>query len=69
MDHRIVYPISANPPTWGHADIMARGAQKFSRLYWAMGKKPGKIPPVQRPAKATNVGSLCETLQVEERGN
>ena len=44
MDRSIVYPISANPPTWGHADIMARGAKKFSRLYWAIGKNPGKSP-------------------------
>ena len=44
MKGSIVYPISANPPTWGHADIMARGAQKFSRLYWAIGKNPEKTP-------------------------
>ena len=44
MDHSIVYPISANPPTWGHADIMARAAKKFSHLYWAVGKNPGKTP-------------------------
>ena len=44
MDGSIIYPISANPPTWGHADIMARASQKFSRLYWAIGKNPGKSP-------------------------
>ena len=44
MNGSIVYPISANPPTWGHADIMARGARKSSRLYWAIGKNPGKSP-------------------------
>jgi pantetheine-phosphate adenylyltransferase len=30
----IVYPISANPPTWGHADIMMRAAKNFDHLYW-----------------------------------
>ena len=44
MKGSIVYPISANPPTWGHADIMARAAQKFSHLYWAIGKNPEKSP-------------------------
>ena len=44
MRGSVVYPISANPPTWGHADIMARGARKFSRLYWAVGTNPGKSP-------------------------
>jgi len=30
----IVYPISASPPTWGHADIMMRAAHKFDHVYW-----------------------------------
>ncbi len=30
----IVYPISANPPTWGHADIMMRAASQFDKVYW-----------------------------------
>jgi len=33
----IVYPTSANPPTWGHADIMMRAAKKFDKLYWVAG--------------------------------
>lgn len=31
---RIVYPISANPPTWGHGDILMRAAKKFEHVYW-----------------------------------
>ena len=38
----IVYPTSANPPTWGHADIMARAAQQFDTLYWLAAKNPYK---------------------------
>lgn len=30
----IVYPISANPPTWGHADIMMRAATHFDKIIW-----------------------------------
>lgn len=38
----IVYPISANPPTWGHADIMMRAATHFDRLYWVAATNPKK---------------------------
>ncbi len=38
----IVYPTSANPPTWGHADIMMRAAKKFDRLLWVVGVNPHK---------------------------
>ncbi|MGK0289579.1 MAG: pantetheine-phosphate adenylyltransferase [bacterium] len=30
----IVYPTSANPPTWGHADILQRAARQFDTVYW-----------------------------------
>ncbi len=32
-----VYPISGNPPTWGHADIMKRASEKFDMVYWVAG--------------------------------
>jgi pantetheine-phosphate adenylyltransferase len=38
----IVYPTSANPPTWGHADIMMRAASVFDTLYWVAGINPHK---------------------------
>lgn len=37
-----LYAISANPPTWGHADIMMRAAQKFDELYWVYATNPNK---------------------------
>ena len=37
-----IYPISANPPTWGHADIMFRAAQKFENVYWCLAKNTNK---------------------------
>ncbi|MBF0207776.1 MAG: pantetheine-phosphate adenylyltransferase [Oligoflexia bacterium] len=39
----VVYPTSANPPTWGHADVMYRAAKKFSTLYWVAAVNPSKI--------------------------
>ncbi len=30
-----IYPISANPPTWGHGDILKRAANHFDHVYWA----------------------------------
>lgn len=38
----VVYPISGNPPTWGHADIMMRAAQKFDKVYWVAAINPNK---------------------------
>ncbi len=38
----IVYPTSANPPTWGHADIMMRASKRFDKLIWAIATNPKK---------------------------
>jgi pantetheine-phosphate adenylyltransferase len=39
----IVYPTSANPPTWGHADIMMRAATQYDKLYWVAGINHQKV--------------------------
>lgn len=39
----IVYPTSANPPTWGHADLVFRAAKKFDLVYWVAATNPLKI--------------------------
>lgn len=38
----VLYPISGNPPTWGHADVMERAARCFDRVTWALALNPGK---------------------------
>ena len=38
----VVYAISANPPTWGHADIMMRASLKFDKLFWIAGNNTQK---------------------------
>jgi len=37
-----LYPISGNPPSWGHADIMERAAHIFDRITWAVAVNPAK---------------------------
>ena len=37
-----LYPISANPPTWGHAEIMLRASALFDCVYWAAAINPNK---------------------------
>ncbi len=38
----VLYPISGNPPTWGHADVMERAAGTFDRVTWALAVNPKK---------------------------
>jgi pantetheine-phosphate adenylyltransferase len=37
-----VYPTSANPATWGHADIMYRASKQFDKVYWVAAKNRSK---------------------------
>ncbi len=37
-----VYAISANPPTWGHGDIVMRASSMFSHIYWLVAENPHK---------------------------
>jgi len=38
-----LYPISGNPPTLGHADILRRAARVFGHVTWALAVNPDKI--------------------------
>ena len=38
----VLYPISGNPPTWGHADVMERAARVFGHITWALAVNPDK---------------------------
>jgi pantetheine-phosphate adenylyltransferase len=37
-----LYPISGNPPSWGHADVMERSARIFDKVTWALAVNPDK---------------------------
>lgn len=43
LGRHAIYPISANPPTWGHADVLQRAARIFDQVTWAMGFNPKKV--------------------------
>ena len=41
-DIHVLYPISGNPPSWGHGDVMERAARIFPRITWALAVNPNK---------------------------
>ncbi len=41
MNHAL-YPISGDPPTWGHASVLQRAALVFAKVTWAAAINPGK---------------------------
>ena len=65
MERIIVYPISANPPTWGHGDIMSRGAKKCDRLYWVAGKNPHKKVPFSEQDKEKMLKAYVEYYKLD----
>jgi pantetheine-phosphate adenylyltransferase len=45
MKHRLqiaLMPLSADPPTLAHADLLQRACQLFPKVYWAVGVNPDK---------------------------
>ncbi|MDH4122326.1 MAG: pantetheine-phosphate adenylyltransferase [Deltaproteobacteria bacterium] len=46
--NHVLYPISGNPPTWGHADVMERAAHTFGKITWALAVNPAKTPLFSR---------------------
>lgn len=42
MEKIVVYPTSANPPTWGHGDLLFRAAKQFDHIFWVAAINPNK---------------------------
>ena len=42
VEFHALYPISGNPPSWGHADVMERTARIFEHVTWAVAVNPNK---------------------------
>ncbi len=61
----IVYPISASPPTWGHADIMMRAAHKFDHVYWVAAKNSQKLPIFNDLERTEMMQSYVNYYQLE----
>ena len=60
-----LYPISGNPPTWGHADVMARAAGIFEKLTWARAVNPAKHDPCPREIRLEMMGDYIRHLGVK----
>jgi pantetheine-phosphate adenylyltransferase len=63
MDYsHALYPISGNPPTWGHADVMARAARVFARVTWALAVNPNKQYDVPEAVRLEMMGDYVRHL-------
>jgi len=61
----IVYPISANPPTWGHADIMYRAAKTFDKVYWVAAINPQKSSIFSLGDKVSMMSAYVDYYQLD----
>ena len=59
-----LYPISGNPPTWGHADVLARAAKLFERVTWALAVNPNKTYPVSPQVRLEMMGEYVRHLKL-----
>jgi len=59
-----LYPISGNPPTWGHADVLARAARLFERVTWALAVNPNKTYQVSPQARLEMMGEYVRHLKL-----
>jgi pantetheine-phosphate adenylyltransferase len=60
-----VYPISGNPPTWGHADVMARAARVFRQVTWALAINPKKLYDTPEAVRLEMMGDYVRHLGLE----
>lgn len=59
-----LYPISGNPPTWGHADVMARAAKIFERVTWALAVNPHKHSGCPREVRLEMMNDYVRHLEL-----
>ena len=59
-----IYPISGNPPTWGHADVMARAARVFRHITWALAVNPNKVYDTPREVRLEMMGDYVRHLKL-----
>jgi pantetheine-phosphate adenylyltransferase len=57
-----VYPGTFDPPTLGHADVIARGARLFDILYVGVGVNPAKNPVFSPEERLALVKAECAAL-------
>jgi pantetheine-phosphate adenylyltransferase len=57
-----LYPISGNPPTWGHADVMSRAARVFRQVTWALAINPDKRYDTPQAVRLEMMGDYVRHL-------
>jgi pantetheine-phosphate adenylyltransferase len=62
MQRIAVYPGTFDPPTLGHANIIARGAHLFDMLYVGVGLNPAKNPFFSADERIALVKAECAAL-------
>lgn len=60
-----LYPISGNPPTWGHADVMARAARVLRQVTWALAVNPNKDYAVPQEVRLEMMRDYVRHLGLE----
>jgi len=56
----VVYPISANPPTLGHADILRRACKKFKHVFWVAAINPNKTSAIPQEIQLAMMNDYVE---------
>lgn len=66
--HRIVFPGSFDPITYGHLDVIRRGRRLFDELIVAVGRHPGKESLFSPEERVEMAAALVAELVREEPG-
>ncbi len=63
--HIAVYPISSNPPTFGHADILIRASRQFDHVFWAAAVNPTKAYLFTQQERVEMMQAYVDHYQLE----
>jgi len=61
----VVYPISANPPTLGHADILRRACKKFKHVFWVAAINPNKKQTIPQEIQLEMMNDYVEHYSLD----
>ena len=61
----VVYPISANPPTLGHADILHRACKKFKHVFWVAAINPNKKSAISQEVQLAMMNDYVEHYSLD----
>jgi pantetheine-phosphate adenylyltransferase len=55
-----VFPLTADPPTLAHVDLIERALMVFDHIYWAIGANPAKTPLFSMQDRASMLRAVVE---------